>query len=96
MRKRTKKTLVPNSIHTRPEEENSENNIKKILKIKKLLSGTIFSYKRMRYAEKEKKKLLVSNSVHTRPVEENSENNSKKILKINKPLSGIVASQIRI
>ena len=71
----------------------SEKNSKKIGKIKKSLSGIIFSQNVMRQDEKEKKKLLVSNSVHTRPGEENSkensENNSKKILKIKKPLFDI-------
>ena len=38
-----KKTLVPNSVHTRLGQENSEKNSKKIQKIKKPLSGFIFS-----------------------------------------------------
>ena len=40
-REREKKILVPNSVHTQPGPENSNKNRKK--KIKKPLSGTIFS-----------------------------------------------------
>ena len=91
---REKKILVPNSVHTRPVQENSEKNRKKIQKIKKPLSGIMFSQNGMRLAKKEKKKkILVPNSVHTRPGKENSEKNSKKIQKIKKPLSGIIFSQ---
>ena len=38
-----KKNLVPNSVYTQPRQENSEKNSKKIQKIKKILSGIIFS-----------------------------------------------------
>ena len=41
-RKSEKKILLQNSVHTRPEQENSEKNSKKIEKIIKLLPG-IFS-----------------------------------------------------
>ena len=52
--KERKKILVPNSIHTQPEQENSEKNGKKInKKIKKPLSGIIFRQNGMRLAEKE-------------------------------------------
>ena len=51
-----KKILVPNSVHTRPGQENSEKNSKKIQKIKKLNSGIISMQKGLREAEKEKKK----------------------------------------
>ena len=44
--KEKKKNLVRNSVHTRPEQENSEENSKKIKKIKKPLSGTIRSEER--------------------------------------------------
>ena len=37
-----KKNLVPNSIHTRSGQENSEKNSKKIQKILKPLSGNIY------------------------------------------------------
>ena len=57
-REREKKILVPNSVHTQPRQENSEKNSKKIQKIKKPLSGIIFSQHGMRKAEKERKKFL--------------------------------------
>ena len=41
--KKKKKNLVSNSVHTRPEQENSQKNSKKIQKIKKPLSHSIFS-----------------------------------------------------
>ena len=87
-----KKNLVPNSVHTRPGQENSKQNSKKIQEIKKLNSGFISIKKGLREAEKEKK-ILVPNSVHTRPGQENSEKNTKKIQKIKKPLFGIIFSQ---
>ena len=40
---REKKILVQNSVHTQPRQENSEQNSKKLKKIKKTLSGIIFS-----------------------------------------------------
>ena len=40
-KKGRKKILDPNSVHTRPRQENSEKNSEKILKIKKPLSGNI-------------------------------------------------------
>ena len=52
-----KKILVPNSVHIRPGQENSEKNSKKIQKIKKLNSGIISMQKGLREAEKEKKKI---------------------------------------
>ena len=54
--KREKKILVPNSVHTRPEQENSQKNIKKSRKIIKPLPGNFFSQNGMRYEEKERKK----------------------------------------
>ena len=72
-------------------QENYEKNSKIIQKIKKPLSGIIFSENGMR--EQRDKKISVPNSVHTRPAEENSEKNSKIIQKIKKPLSGIIFSQ---
>ena len=47
-RKREKKILVPNSVQTRPEKENSEKNCKKIQKIIKPLPGIISSQNGMR------------------------------------------------
>ena len=46
--KEKKKFLVPNSVHSRPGQENYEKNNKKIQKIKKPLSGIIFTQNRMR------------------------------------------------
>ena len=74
--------MVSNSVHTRPEQENSQKTSKKIQKIKKSLSGIIFSKNGMKYAEKEGKKTLVPNFIHTRPRQENSEKNRKKIKKL--------------
>ena len=42
-REREENILVTNFIHTQPKQENSEKNSKKIQKIKKPLSGIIFS-----------------------------------------------------
>ena len=55
-RKKRKKILVPNSVHTQHGEENSEKNSTKILNNKKPLSAIIFSQYGMRLAEKERKK----------------------------------------
>ena len=51
-----KKILVPNSVHTRPELENSKKNSKKTQKIIKPLPGIIFSQNGTSYAEKVKTK----------------------------------------
>ena len=51
-----KKNLVPNSVLTRPGEENSEKIAKKLKKIKKPLSDIICSENGMRQAEKARKK----------------------------------------
>ena len=64
-RESEKKILAPNSIHTRPGQENSEKNGKKKQKIKKPLSGFIFNQNGMRLSEKEEKKNLVPKSVQT-------------------------------
>ena len=56
LRKRKKKNLVPNSVHSRPGHENSVRNRKKRNQnIKKPLSDIIFSQTGMRLAEKESK-----------------------------------------
>ena len=52
-KKREKKKFAPIFVHTRPGEENSEKNSKKFQKIKKPLSGIIFSQNGMRLVEKE-------------------------------------------
>jgi len=56
MPKKRKKILVPNSVHTRHGQENSEKNSKKITKIIKPLLGIIFSQNGMRLVEKVKSK----------------------------------------
>ena len=79
-----KNILDPNSVHTRPGQENFEKNSKKIEKIKKPPSGIISSQNGKRQPEKEKKKKkkkLAPNSVHTRPGQEYSQKNRKKIQK---------------
>ena len=55
-RESKKKILVPNSIHTCPGQENFEKNWKKFQKIKKPLSGIIFSQNGIWWAEIERKK----------------------------------------
>ena len=73
-----------------------QKNSKKNQKIKKSLSGIIFSQNGWRSAEKEREKNLVPNSVHTWPGEENSQKkNRKKNQKIKKSLSGISFNQNR-
>ena len=52
-RETEKKNLVPNFVHTRPGQENSEKNSKKTQKIKKPLSSSIFGQNGMRQVEKE-------------------------------------------
>ena len=54
--KEKKKNLVPNSVQTRPGQENSEKNSKKVQKIVKPLPGIIFSQNGIRQAEKVKTK----------------------------------------
>ena len=51
------KILIPNSVHARPGQENSEKNMNKIKKIIKPLFGNTFSQNGMSQAEKEKKKI---------------------------------------
>ena len=79
MPKSENKLLLQNSVHTRPEQENSEKNSKKIQKIIKPIPGIIFIRKRDEISRKSENKILLQNSVHTRPGQENSEKNSKKI-----------------
>ena len=72
------KNLVPNSAHTRPGQENSEKNSKKI---RKPLSGIIFSQNGDEIGREIGEKILVPNSIHTLPGQENFEKNIKKIQK---------------
>ena len=91
-RKREKKILAPNSIHTRPWQENSEKNSKKIWKIKNLFPA-IFQVKQDGIGRERENKNLDPNSVPTQPELENSKKNSKKIQKIQKLNSDIMSIQ---
>jgi len=73
-----KKILVPNSVHTLPRQENSKKNINKIHKIKKPLSGIIFSQNGDEIGRDRTENILVPNSVHTRPRQENSKKKKQK------------------
>ena len=68
---------MPNSVHTRPGQENFEKNRKKIKKSKNLFLELFFAKTGVDRPKKRKKKFAPI-SVHTRPGEENSE---KKLLK---------------
>ena len=73
--------------------ENSERKCKKIQKIKKQLSGVIFSQNGMRQAEKEIKEFQTRIPLILDPGVKIPKKNSKKILKIKKQLSGVIFSQ---
>ena len=88
-----KKILVPNSVHTLPRQENSKKNSNKIHKIKKPLSGIIFSQNGDEIGRDRTENILVPNSVPTRSGQENTKKNRNKNQKIKKPLSGIIFSQ---
>ena len=80
--RKRKKNFTSEFRSTRPGQENSEKNSKKIEKIKKPLSNIIFSQDGDEIGRERGKKILRPNAVHTRPGQENSEKNSKKIEKI--------------
>ena len=88
-KKGRKKILDPNSVHTRPRQENSEKNSEKIQKIKKPFFRQYFSPKRDEKGRERVKKMLFPNFVHTRPGQENSENVSKKFKKSKNPFPAI-------
>ena len=91
-RERGKKILDPNSVTTRSRQEYSEKNSKKIQKIKKPLSGIIFSQNGDEIGRGRVKKILVPNSVPTQTKLENSKKkNSKKIQKIKKHHSRMIS-----
>ena len=73
-----------NVIHTRPGQENSEKNSKKIQKIIKPLPDNrqYFQPKGDEKGRKSENKILVSKSVPTRPGKENSEKIVKKFKKL--------------
>ena len=61
-----KRILLPNSVHTRLGQENSEKKSKNIEKIKKPLSDIIFSQNGDEIGRKCENKILLQNSVFTR------------------------------
>ena len=91
--KERKKILVPISVQTRPGEENSEKNCKKIEKIKKPLSSSIFSQNRLRQAKKERKKIQSRIPFILGLGKKISKKIEKKNQKIKKSLSGIISWQ---
>ena len=91
--KEKKKILVPNSVHTRPWQENSEKYGKKIQKTKKTSFRHYFYPKRDEIIRESEKKILVPTFIHSRPELENSEKNSKKNHKIKKHTSDNNSSQ---
>ena len=82
--KEKKKNLVPNSIHTRPGQENSEKNSKKIQKIRKPLSGIVFSQNKIRQAEKERKKFYSQIPLILDPGKKIPKKIAKKLKKLKK------------
>ena len=79
-----------------PGEKIPKKNSKKIQKIKKQISGVIFSQNGIRKDEigrERGKRISDPNSAHTWPGGANSEKNCRKIIKIKKQLSGIISSQ---
>ena len=90
-----KKNLVPDSIHTRPGEENSENDSKKIQKLKNLNLALFLAKTRLDRPRKRKKNFSPKFRLYSTWVRK-LRKNSKKIQKIQKPLSGIFVSQNRM
>ena len=80
--KEGKKILLPNSVHTRPRQENSKEIAEKLKKIEKPLSDIIFSQNGDEIGRERGKKILLPNSVHTRPRQENSKKIPSKLKKI--------------
>ena len=84
--------MPQNSVHARPEQENSEKNSNKIQKTIKPIPDIIFSEHGWDKPKKWKQNFTPEfRSYPTRA--KNSEKNSKKIQKIVKPLPGIIFSQ---
>ena len=92
-RERKKKILVPNSVHTRHGLENSKKNSKNIQKIKKRLSGIIFSQNGMRSVEKERKKFCARIPFILNTGKKISKKIVKTFKKLKKRLSGIIFNQ---
>ena len=93
---REKKILVPNSVPTRPGQENSKKKIPKNFKNKKKMKKLIpalFLSKTGWGRPRKRKKNLIPNSVPTQPELGNSKKKNKKIQKIKKVNSGIISIQ---
>ena len=88
-----KKIFVPNSVHTRPGQENSEKNSNKIWNIKNLFLALFLAQTGWDRLRKWKKKNLDPNSGPTQPKLENSRKNRKKIQKIKKLNASIISIQ---
>ena len=89
---REKKILLPNSVPTQRELENSKKKSKKFQKIKKVNSGIISIQNGLREAEKEIKKILFLISFILNPGKKTPKKIAKKFKKL-KPLSRIIFSQ---
>ena len=88
-RKREKKILVSNSVHTRPVLENFKTKNKKIQKMKKVYSSIISIENGLKEAEKDREKFQSRIPFILHP----GKKITKKIQKIKKPPSGIIFSQ---
>ena len=76
-KKKKKKNLFLNSVHTRPVQGNYGKKSKKIQEIKKTLFAIIFNQNGDNIGRERFKKILDTNSVHTRRGQENSKKNRK-------------------
>ena len=90
-RESEKKILVPNSVRTRPRQENSKKKSKKIRKIKKVNSGIISIQNGLREAEQERKEIQSRIPFILDPSQKIQKKKSKKIQKIKKVNSGIIS-----
>ena len=89
-----KKLLVPNSVHTRPGQENSKKQkAKKFKKLKKPLPGIIFSHNGMKLVKKERKQFYTRIPFLIDPGKRIPKKIEKKNQKIIKPISGNIFSQ---
>ena len=93
-KKEKKKILLPNSVHTRPRQENSEKNSKKIEKIKKTCFRYYFLPKRDEIGrEREKKNFYFRIPFILDSRKKISKKIVKKLKKLKIPLSDIIFSQ---
>ena len=93
-KKEKKKILLPNSVHTRPRQENSEKNSKKIEKTKKTCFRYYFLPKRDQIGrEREKKKFYFRIQFVLDSGKKIPKKIVKKLKKLKKPLSDIIFNQ---